>query len=55
MSEADTRETPVEVREIAWHSREFPEAAKDLLEQTQMRRNVRHATNVIQKDRKSVV
>jgi L-lactate dehydrogenase complex protein LldF len=54
MSEADTRETPVEVREIAWHSREFPEAAKDLLEQTQMRRNVRHATNVIQNKRNKV-
>jgi len=44
----------VEVREIAWNTRDFPEAAKDLLENSQTRRNVRHATNVIQGKRNKV-
>ena len=38
-----------------WHRREFPEAAKDLLENSQTRRNVQHATNVIQGKRAKVV
>jgi L-lactate dehydrogenase complex protein LldF len=41
----------LEVKQHAWHSREFPEAAKELLEDSQTRRNVRHATNVIQAKR----
>ena len=35
--------------------RDFPEAAKDLLGDAQIRRNVRHATNVIQAKRNRVV
>ena len=34
-----------------WHTRDFPEAAKDLLAQTQTRKNVQHATGVIQEKR----
>jgi L-lactate dehydrogenase complex protein LldF len=33
--------------ELAWPDREFPDAAKDLLKDAQLRRNVRHATDVI--------
>lgn len=42
---------PIAVTEHAWHSQEFPEAAKVMLEDSQTRRNVRHATNVIQAKR----
>ncbi|MGB7548606.1 MAG: LutB/LldF family L-lactate oxidation iron-sulfur protein [Terracidiphilus sp.] len=38
-----------------WSGRDFPEAAKDLLGDSQIRRNVRHATNVIQAKRNRVV
>lgn len=38
-----------------WSNRSFPEAAKDLLADSQIRRNVRHATNVIQAKRNRVV
>ena len=38
-----------------WSGREFPEAAKELLHDSQMRSNVRHATNVIQTKRDAVV
>ena len=38
-----------------WSNRSFPEAAKDLLADSQIRRNVRHATNVIQAKRDRVV
>lgn len=38
-----------------WSNRDFPEAAKELLADSQIRRNVRHATNVIQAKRNRVV
>ncbi len=38
-----------------WSNRSFPEAAKDLLADSQIRRNVRHATNIIQAKRNRVV
>ena len=38
-----------------WSKRSFPEAAKELLADSQIRRNVRHATNVIQAKRNRVV
>ncbi|MGA7158315.1 MAG: LutB/LldF family L-lactate oxidation iron-sulfur protein [Acidobacteriaceae bacterium] len=38
-----------------WSGREFPEAAKELLQDSQTRSNVRHATNVIQAKRNAVV
>jgi L-lactate dehydrogenase complex protein LldF len=41
--------------ELAWPDREFPAAAKDLLQNTQLRRNVRHATDVINGKRARVV
>jgi L-lactate dehydrogenase complex protein LldF len=47
-------ETHENAREIEWHTRDFPEAAKDLLQDSQTRRNVRHATNVIQGKRNKV-
>ena len=47
-------ETHENVREIEWHTRDFPEAAKELLQDSQTRRNVRHATNVIQGKRNKV-
>jgi L-lactate dehydrogenase complex protein LldF len=44
-----------EVHETQWHRRDFPEAARDLLENSQTRKNVQHATNVIQAKRDKVV
>jgi L-lactate dehydrogenase complex protein LldF len=38
-----------------WSNRDFPEAAKELLQDSQTRSNVRHATNVIQAKRNAVV
>ncbi|MDE3062710.1 MAG: iron-sulfur cluster-binding protein [Acidobacteriota bacterium] len=38
-----------------WADRSFPEAAKELLADSQVRRNVRHATDVIQAKRNRVV
>jgi L-lactate dehydrogenase complex protein LldF len=38
-----------------WANRSFPEAAKELLADSQIRRNVRHATDVIQAKRNRVV
>ena len=38
-----------------WSDRDFPEAAKELLQDSQIRSNVRHATNVIQAKRNNVV
>jgi L-lactate dehydrogenase complex protein LldF len=38
-----------------WSGRDFPEAARELLQDSQMRSNVRHATNVIQAKRNAVV
>ncbi len=38
-----------------WSNRSFPEAAKELLADSQIRRNVRHATDVIQAKRNRVV
>jgi len=43
------------IEEMAWPDREFPEAAKDLLQDAQLRRNVRHATDVINRKRGVVV
>ena len=40
--------------ERQWHTREFPEAAKDLLQNSQLRKNVQHATTVIQGKRNKV-
>ena len=37
-----------------WHTRDFPTAAKDLLQNSQTRKNVLHATNVIQGKRNKV-
>ena len=41
--------------DMAWPDREFPAAAKDLLQDGQLRRNVRHATDVITRKRAHVV
>jgi L-lactate dehydrogenase complex protein LldF len=41
--------------ETQWNRREFPEAARELLENSQTRKNVQHATNVIQAKRNKVV
>jgi L-lactate dehydrogenase complex protein LldF len=38
-----------------WSNRDFPIAARDLLQETQVRRNIRHATDVIQTKRNRVV
>ena len=38
-----------------WSARDFPTAAKDLLADSQIRKNVQHATNVIQEKRAKVV
>ncbi|MFC5862438.1 LutB/LldF family L-lactate oxidation iron-sulfur protein [Acidicapsa dinghuensis] len=38
-----------------WHQHEFPEAAREMLENSQTRRNVQHATTVIQDKRNRVV
>jgi len=40
--------------EHKWHTRDFPTAAKDLLQNSQTRKNVQHATNVIQGKRNKV-
>jgi L-lactate dehydrogenase complex protein LldF len=37
-----------------WHRQEFPEAARDVLQNSQTRKNVQHATNVIQAKRNKV-
>ena len=44
-----------EVHESQWNRRDFPEAARDLLQNSQTRKNVQHATNVIQAKRNKVV
>jgi len=44
-----------EAHESQWNRRDFPEAARDLLQNSQTRKNVRHATNVIQAKRDKVV
>jgi len=44
-----------EVHENQWNRRDFPEAARDLLQNSQTRKNVQHATNVIQAKRNKVV
>ena len=50
------RDTNLEAgSELAWLDREFPAAAKDLLQNAQLRRNVRHATDVITRKRAHVV
>ncbi len=41
--------------ESQWSNRDFPEAAKEHLKDSQTRSNVRHATNVIQAKRNAVV
>lgn len=41
--------------ESHWAGRDFPEAARELLQDSQTRSNVRHATNVIQAKRNAVV
>jgi L-lactate dehydrogenase complex protein LldF len=41
--------------ETQWHTRDFPTAAQDLLQDSQTRKNVQHATNVIQGKRNKVV
>ena len=38
-----------------WNRRDFPEAAHEVLQNAQTRKNVRHATNVIQDKRNKVV
>ncbi len=38
-----------------WNRQDFPSAAKEILEQSQTRKNVQHATNVIQGKRNKVV
>ena len=45
----------LEVHETQWNTREFPDAARDILQDSQMRKNVQHATNVIQGKRNKVV
>jgi L-lactate dehydrogenase complex protein LldF len=45
---------PVEDERV-WNRRDFPEAARDLLGNSRTRRNVRHATDVIQAKRNRVV
>ena len=44
-----------DVHERQWNRRDFPEAARDLLQNSQTRKNVQHATNVIQAKRDKVV
>jgi len=44
-----------EIHAIEWNRRDFPEAARDLLQNSQTRKNVQHATNVIQAKRNKVV
>jgi L-lactate dehydrogenase complex protein LldF len=44
-----------EVHATQWNRREFPEAARDLLQNSQTRKNVQHATSVIQAKRNKVV
>ena len=45
----------VEVHETQWNTRDFPDAAREILQNSQMRKNVQHATNVIQGKRNKVV
>ncbi len=47
--------TATETHASQWHTRDFPEAARDLLQDSQTRKNVQHATNVIQGKRNKVV
>ncbi len=49
MSEAVT-----EVHEHPWHTKDFPEAAREVLADSQLRKNVQHATTVIQGKRNKV-
>jgi len=46
-------ETQAETRQ--WNRRDFPEAAHEVMQNAQTRKNVRHATNVIQAKRNAVV
>ncbi len=43
-----------ELNEQHWHTMDFPEAAREVLTDSQLRKNVQHATNVIQAKRNSV-
>src|SRR5580658_4607529 len=45
--------TPTEA--MQWNRRDFPEAAREVLQNAQTRKNVKHATNVIQGKRNKVV
>ena len=45
----------VQVHATEWNRQDFPAAAKELLENSQTRKNVQHATNVIQAKRNKVV
>ena len=44
-----------QVHETKWNTRDFPTAARDLLQDSQTRKNVQHATGVIQAKRNKVV
>ena len=44
-----------EVHETHWNRRDFPEAARDLLQNSQTRKNVQNATGIIQAKRNNVV
>jgi L-lactate dehydrogenase complex protein LldF len=44
-----------QAHETQWHTRDFPSAARDILQDSQTRKNVQHATNVIQAKRNKVV
>ena len=48
MSEVQTHATE-------WNRHDFPTAARELLQNSQTRKNVQHATNVIQAKRNKVV
>lgn len=45
----------LQVHETQWNTRDFPTAAKDSLQDLQTRKNVKHATGVIQAKRNKVV
>jgi len=44
-----------QVQEAHWNRRDFPEAAREMLQNSQTRKNVQHATNIIQAKRNKVV
>jgi len=52
MREVQVSEVPVQ--HTRWNTHDFPDAAKVLLEDSQTRKNVQHATNVIQGKRNKV-